>query len=118
MLLLAFLGSLELVSTVLAQTNTPPVESAPARAERIFSESLRNWRQEGTAESGWKFARACFDWADFARSNRERADLANQGIGASRQAIQQDPKLAAAHYYLGLNLGQLARTKKLSALLA
>ena len=115
-ILLVFLSLVGFVAPVSAQTNNAPVESPLARAERAFSESRRHLRQEGSAEAGWEFGRACFDWAEFARNNSERADIAAQGIAACRQAIQQNSKLAAAHYYLGLNLGQLARTKKLSAL--
>lgn len=32
------------------------------------------------------------------------------------QNVARDPKSAAGHYYLGMNLGQLARTKLLGAL--
>ena len=45
-----------------------------------------------------------------------RAELAQRGIVVCRQLIAREPKLAAAHYYLALNLGQLARTKSLGAL--
>src|SRR5207248_6916974 len=45
-----------------------------------------------------------------------RAEIAEQGIAAARQGIERAPRLAAPHYYLALNLGQLARTKKLGAL--
>src|SRR5947208_15493408 len=59
---------------------------------------------------------ACFDWADLVESNSHRAEIAEQGISAARQALKLEPKMGAAHYYLGLNLGQLARTKKIGAL--
>jgi tetratricopeptide (TPR) repeat protein len=51
-----------------------------------------------------------------ATNNAERAALAVQGIDACRQALAHDPKSAPAHFYLGMNLGQLARTKLLGAL--
>ncbi|HXG46262.1 MAG TPA: hypothetical protein VNO52_01460, partial [Methylomirabilota bacterium] len=63
-----------------------------------------------------RFARACFDWAELATSNRQRAAIAEEGIAAARRALALDRELAAAHYYLGLNLGQLARTKFIGAL--
>ena len=66
--------------------------------------------------NAWQFARAAFDLAEFATTDPERAGLADQGITASRQLIARDPKSAAAHYYLAMNLGQLARTKFLGAL--
>ena len=64
----------------------------------------------------WQFARAAFDLAEFATNNPVRAALANQGIAACRQLLLRDPKSAAAHYYLAMNLGQLARTEFLGAL--
>ena len=63
-----------------------------------------------------KFARACFDYADFATNDTERASLARQGIAACRQVIAHEPESAPAHYYLAMNLGQLARTETLGAL--
>lgn len=68
------------------------------------------------ANLAWQYGRACFDLAEYSTNNTERAELAEQGIAASRQAVARDPKSAPAHYYLGLNLGQLARTRGLSAL--
>ena len=72
--------------------------------------------QPTNSELAWKFARAYFDTAEFATNNTERAELAKLGIGAARQVLAGDPKSAPAHYYLAMNLGQLARTRGLSAL--
>ena len=44
------------------------------------------------------------------------AGVARQGMAASRQAIALQPDSAAGHYYLGLNLGQLARVETFGAL--
>lgn len=66
--------------------------------------------------NAWQFARTCFDLADFSTNNSERAAIAQQGIAAARQAIALASNSAPAHYYLGLNQGQLARTKSLGAL--
>src|SRR5260221_1318665 len=91
-------------------------DSPSVRAERAFVEAQGRFRTNGhDPEVAWQFGRACFDWADFTEKNSRRAEIAESGIAACRQAIGIDPKLAAAHYYLGLNLGQLARTKKLGA---
>jgi tetratricopeptide (TPR) repeat protein len=88
-----------------------------ARFQRLYLETHRHWRQNPTnTGAAWKFARACFDWADFATNDHQRASIAEEGIAASRRAIELQPKSAAAHYYLGLNLGQLAQTKLLGAL--
>ena len=51
-----------------------------------------------------------------ATNNLQRAEIAELGITAGRQAVTRDAKLAAGHYYLAMNLGQLARTKQLGAL--
>src|SRR5579859_1616015 len=88
-----------------------------ARAEHNFEAArTRFQRVTNNVDAAWQFGRACFDWAEFATSSEQRADLAEQGIEACRQVIILDPSLAAGHYYLGMNLGQLARTKSLGAL--
>jgi tetratricopeptide (TPR) repeat protein len=67
-------------------------------------------------QTAWHFARATFDLADFATNKSERADIAQQGMAACKQAIVKTPGSAPLHYYLGLNAGQLARTKTFGAL--
>ncbi len=64
----------------------------------------------------WQFARACFDLAELATDKAERASLAEQGIAACRQALARYSNSAPARYYLGMNLGELAQTRGLSAL--
>ncbi len=84
---------------------------------RAYQEAkTRHQAQLQNPTLAWQYGRACFDLAEFATNNTERAELAEQGIASCRQGISRDPKSAAAHYYLGLNLGQLARTRGLSAL--
>jgi tetratricopeptide (TPR) repeat protein len=70
--------------------------------------------QEETA--AWEFGRACFDLADFATNSTERASIAEQGISVLRELLGTRTNCAPAWYYLGLNVGQLARTKGMSAL--
>jgi hypothetical protein len=87
------------------------------RAQQKYAAAQARFHAEPTnAAAAWKFARAAFDRAEFATNDRERATLAVQGISACREVLASDPKSAPAHYYLGLNLGQLARTKTLGAL--
>jgi hypothetical protein len=82
-----------------------------------FTERQTTYRQQpGDVQAAWQYARACFDLADFATNRSQRADLAEQGIGACRQALAHQSNSAPLHYYLGLNLGQLARTRMLGAL--
>jgi len=66
--------------------------------------------------SAWQFARACYNLADLATNDENRAALAVQGIEACRKLLKEQPKSGVAHYWLGMNLGQLARTELLGAL--
>jgi len=87
------------------------------RAQQIFAAAQKRFAREPTNPvAAWEFARTGFERAEFATNNAERAALAVQGIDACRQALARDAKLAPAHFYLGMNLGQLARTKLLGAL--
>lgn len=87
------------------------------RSQQIFSAAQKRFASEPTnTAAAWEFARAGFERAEFSTNNAERAALAVQGIDACRQALARDAKLAPAHHYLGMNLGQLARTKLLGAL--
>ena len=88
-----------------------------ARADKIFIATRSAHHATPTnTETAWKFGSACFDRAEFATNDTERATLAVEGINAMRELIAREPKLAAGHYYLAMNLGQLARTKTLGAL--
>lgn len=88
-----------------------------ARAEKTFRDTQRQFQaDESNVTNAVQFAKACYDWADFATADHERASLANSGIEVCRQILASNPGAAAAHYYLALNLGQLARTKGLGAL--
>ena len=87
------------------------------RAEKAFQAARTRFNSEPTnSEAAWQFGRACFDVAEFAKDDAHREDFATQGIAACRQLIVRQPKMAAGHYYLSMNLGQLARTKTLGAL--
>jgi tetratricopeptide (TPR) repeat protein len=93
--------------TGLAQTN-----NLAARLNKTFSDAHQRFVAEpNDPEVAWKFSRACFDLADTAPNNTQRAAFANQGIDAARQALAQNNNSAPAHYYLGMNIGQLADTK-------
>jgi tetratricopeptide (TPR) repeat protein len=63
-----------------------------------------------------QFARACFDRADLVTKDSVRATVAREGIQVCRKWLERAPDRGAAHYYLGMNLAQLARTKTLGAL--
>lgn len=88
-----------------------------ARAQRMFEAARIRYQAAHTnATAAWQFGRACFDRAEFAANDEQREEVARQGIAVCRQLIAREPVSAAGHYYLALNLGQLARTKSLGAL--
>jgi len=92
-------------------------KSFTARAEAEFHRAQIQFESNtNNSDAARQFARACYDFADFATNKAERAAIANQGIAACHQFIARDTNAVAAHYYLGMNLGQLARTKSLGAL--
>jgi tetratricopeptide (TPR) repeat protein len=87
------------------------------RAQSAFlSARARHESEPRNLDAAWQFARACFDRAEFATNRAERAAIAEQGIDACRQAVARATNSAPAHYYLAMNLGQLAQTKMLGAL--
>jgi hypothetical protein len=87
-----------------------------ARAEAEFNRTQKTYETSANATNAIAFARACFDYADLATNNGERATIAHQGINACRTIITNAPRSAPAHYYLGMNLGELARTEFMGAL--
>jgi tetratricopeptide (TPR) repeat protein len=90
-----------------AQTN-----DLTARLDKNFRDARNRFlANTNDAEAGWQFSRACFDLADAAASSASRADFASQGIAAAQQSLAVNNNSAAAHYYLGMNIGQLAETK-------
>jgi hypothetical protein len=62
--------------------------------------------------AAWQLARACFEFNDFATNNAGRAELASQGIAAGRVQLARASNSAPGHYYLALELGRLADTKR------
>ncbi len=95
------------VGNVFADESRNPIFAGRAGAE--FHRAQTQF-QSHTNEpaAAWQFARACYDFADFATNNTERAALAEQGIAACRQLLAREPKSAPGHYYLGMNFGKLA----------
>ena len=92
-------------------------DSFAARAERAYTEAQQHVRKEPTNNAAAvKFARASFEWAEFAHKDEARADIAQHGIDLARTVLIREPTNAAAHYWLAMDLGQLARTKSLGAL--
>jgi tetratricopeptide (TPR) repeat protein len=88
-----------------------------ARAKAEFSRAQSHYQSDtNDVKAAWEFARAGYNFADYISNSAEHAAVARQAIAAGRQAIALEPDSAPAHYYLGLSLGQLARTETLAAL--
>jgi hypothetical protein len=90
-----------------AQSNTNPVFAA--RAEKAFRLAQIQFASATNDSPAWQFARACFDFVDFATNDTERADIASQGIAACRKLLARETNSAPGHYYLAMNEGQLAK---------
>jgi tetratricopeptide (TPR) repeat protein len=94
-----------------------PVSEARIVAEQAYDDAKSHYRTNlSSPDAAWQFARACFDLADLADGDSERAKLGHEGVESCRQLLKRDPNVAIAHYYLGMNLGQVAQTKSLGAL--
>jgi len=80
------------------------------RAKLEFDAARESYLADtSSVEAAWEFGRASFDLAEFAGNKVERETISAQGIAACRRAVLLAPQSAPAHYYLGLNLGQMAR---------
>jgi tetratricopeptide (TPR) repeat protein len=98
-----------------------PAEDLNARTREHAAREYHAARERHQADPddaglAWQFGRATFDLAEMAVNKQERETLAEEGIAACRRAIALEPNLAAAHYYEGMNLGQLARVYLLRGL--
>jgi len=96
-----------------ADTNAPTgsLESAYQQAHQQFQADTNN------ADIAWKLARASFDMSTLQKVPAAEAKYAEEGIAAARRSLALNTNSAPAHYYLGMDIGQLADTKRnLSAL--
>jgi tetratricopeptide (TPR) repeat protein len=105
------------VNRLHGQTTVAPGEHLTRYYRELYDEGKKRCAQEtNSVEVAWMFAQACFDWAEFATNDNMRAEIAQEGIAGARRAVQLDEHCAQGYHYLGLNLGQLARTKMFGAL--
>lgn len=86
------------------------------RAEAAFDEAQSQYEsQTNNPVLAWQFARTCYDWADWATNKTQRAAIARLGMDACRHSLLLTDS-AAAHYYLAMDMGQLAQAETFSAL--
>jgi hypothetical protein len=82
------------------------------RAQKNFGQAWKNYQADTNSTSAaLALARTSFDLADFATNETQRAEIARTGIAASRRAVAREPKSAPGHYYLAMNLGELAQAE-------
>lgn len=114
---LAFALTVTLLVSTASRAATNELDAFTRFAESEFQRTRALYETNRTdVATAWQFARACFDRAELANGDKQRASLAEQGIATCRAALQRAPADAAVNFYLALNLGQLARTKGLGAL--
>jgi len=101
---------------LIAQTNLAATVDLAASARKTFQDAQIRYKKEPrNTEAAWQFARACFDLADLATNNAQRIEIAEKGIAACKQLLSRDLHSAPGHYYVGMNLGQVAQTRGLGA---
>jgi hypothetical protein len=107
-------GVLLALSTTDPLAQTPPSEK---RARELYTLAASHFAtNRGSVTAAWEYGRAAYDLGDLLQDNKERKNVAQAGIDACRHAVALDPNSAPVHYYLALNLGELARSKKISSL--
>lgn len=98
-----------------------PMPTLSAKFSDAAQIKLINARKKFQADTNsipaaWALGAACFWRGEFAVDDEERTALANEGIAVCRTLTIRVPTVPEGHYYLAMNLGQLARTKWLEAL--
>lgn len=73
-------------------------------------EQIRRRFQADTnnVELAWQFGRACYDMSTLQKDSSRQAEIAEEGVAACRGAVARKPDSVQAHYYLGMNIGEVA----------
>jgi hypothetical protein len=96
--------------TAAAQPATNAVFAARAAHEFVLAQrAFASHPGQGT-NALW-LARVSYDWAEFSTNAEQRAATAQAGIAACHQMLARDPNSAPAHYYLGMDDGELAEAE-------
>lgn len=119
--LLALPSAVVLAAAPLKKPDDIPMPTLSARFADAAQVKLINARKKFQADpmsvpAAWALGQACFWRGEFAGNDEERKALANEGIAVCRALTIRAPTVPEGHYYLAMNLGQLARTKWLEAL--
>jgi tetratricopeptide (TPR) repeat protein len=82
------------------------------RAETVLRQARQNYQADtNSMTNALALARASFTLADLATNDTQRAQVARRGIEVCRQWLAREPKSGPGHYYLAMNLGQLAKAE-------
>ncbi len=115
--MLSIFGMLTLANTwgqpATSSTNTP--SSLHSKALRNVDDCREVLKTNATTITRIKFAKEAFLLGDITTDSAERESVALEGIETAR-AVLSTTNLAAGNYYLALNLGELARTRTLTAI--
>jgi hypothetical protein len=83
-----------------------------ARAKTVFELAQKNFLADtNSVAAARQLARASFDLADLAANEPQRAEFARRGIEVCRAWVAREPKSGPGHYYLAMNLGELAQAE-------
>lgn len=102
----------------------PEAPGGPAVAEalrRDFDAAVVAWTAANPSHTNslaivHDLCRVSYDLASLQSDHDPRARITQVGIAAAEASLAHHPNSAATHYYLALNLGELARTKNVGAL--
>lgn len=96
-----------------APSGSATVSNALAFAEENLATARKRVVLETTnSVAAWELGRACFGWGKLLKDPTAQEKIYAEGSAACRRAILLDPKSAAAHYYLGMNVGRQADLKR------
>jgi len=74
-----------------------------------FEQIRKRYQAEtNNVELAWQFGRACYDMSTLQKDSSRQAEIAEEGAAACRAAATLKPNSVQAHYYLGMNIGQVA----------
>jgi hypothetical protein len=94
-------------------SSAPIPASLATFAEKEYLDARNRFRTNVlNADLAWQLGRACFEWWEFLTNDTARATIANEGIAVCRALVGRQSTNAAGHYYLALNLGRLADTRR------
>jgi len=101
-----------LLAAVVTASAAAPNPPYAVRAGTLFERARKSYLADtNSAAAARELARASFDLAELATNETQRAEAARCGIDAGRRLIAREPKSAPGHYYLAMNLGELAQAE-------